>query len=78
MKRAAVQIGEMRLRVPGLAPPQARRLGEMVAKRLAELPLAKDGSRKIAGLNISVRADGSASMERLADEIASRVRKRLD
>ena len=43
MKRASVQISEMRLRAEGLTPQQARSLGEMVAKRLAELPVAIGG-----------------------------------
>ncbi|HEY3028347.1 MAG TPA: hypothetical protein VGJ55_19525 [Pyrinomonadaceae bacterium] len=77
MKRTAVEISELHLRVPNLAPPQARRLGEMVAQRLAGLSLAQDGSRKIDALAVRVRTDGRSSMERVADEIATGVRRRL-
>jgi len=78
MKRATVEISELRLRVPHLGPQQARRLGEMVAQRLAELPLAKDCSREIDALSVRVGTERLSSMERMADEIAAGVRGRLD
>jgi hypothetical protein len=77
MKRPTVEISELHLRVPNLAPPQARRLGEMVAQRLSEMPLARAGSRKIDDLAVRVRTDGRSSMERVADQIATGVRRSL-
>ncbi len=78
MKRATVEISELHLRVPHLGPQQARRLGEMVAQRLAELPLAKEGSREIDALSVRVGTERRSSMDRTADEIAMGVRRGLD
>jgi uncharacterized protein YoaH (UPF0181 family) len=77
MSSATVQINELRLRASGLTHEQAQRLGETVAKRLAELPLAPGQSRKIPAVNIRVRSSGTSSIERMTDEIALGIRRSL-
>lgn len=77
MSAATIQINELRVRASGLTPEQARRLGESVAKRLAELPLAANQSRKIPAVTLRVRSSTTTSIERMADEIAVGIRCRL-
>lgn len=73
-----VQINEMRLRVPWSQRHQAKQLGQAVAARLAERPLS-DGaqSRALPSLNTVVRSGSDDSVERIANEIASNIRRRL-
>jgi hypothetical protein len=77
MSSATVQINELRLRASGLTPEQARHLGETVAKRLAEVPLAAHPSRKIPAVNIRVRSSGTSSVERITHEIVAGIRRSL-
>lgn len=77
MKSATVQINQLRLRVPGLTQEQARRLGEVVAKRLTELPLDTNHSRQIPALVLRVRSGPTSSMERMANDITNRIRHGL-
>jgi len=77
MKSATVHINELQVRVSGLTPEQARRLGETVAKRLAELPFATGQSRKIPAVNVRVQSSGTNSIERMTEEIALGIRRSL-
>ena len=76
MKRPTVEISELRLRVPHQGPQQARRLAEIVAQHLAELPPPKEG-KKISDLAVRVRTGARTSMDRTAAEIVNGVRKKL-
>ena len=73
-----VQINEMRLRVPWSQRHQARQLGQAVAARLAERPLS-DGvqSRTLPSVNTVVRSGSDDSVERIVNEIAGSIRRRL-
>jgi hypothetical protein len=75
MRSRSVRIDELRLRVPGLSPTDARRLGEAVAQRLGENP-PQGGPARIPELAVRVRSSKSDSVEQLADTIASRIRVR--
>lgn len=66
-----VEIRELRIRATGLSREQARRLGESVARRLAETGLGSEQSRTIPSLDVTVR--GAAG----ADEIAAQIRRKL-
>lgn len=65
-----VRIDQLRIRGAGLTPEQARRLGEAVAKRLAESSWSESAPRTIRSMHLKVQ---SAS----ADQIAARIRNRL-
>lgn len=73
MSGPRVQIGELRLRVSGLTRGEARRLGVIVAARLAEAPL--QGSGSISSLSVTVRP--SRSVEGTAEAITKQIRRRL-
>ena len=76
---SSVRIDELRLSASGLTREQARRLGEIVAGRLAKLPLAGDRqSRKIPSLNVRVHSSAGSSVERMADAIVASIRRNLD
>ena len=75
MNRSSIQIGDLRLRAPGLTPEQAQRLGRTVARRLAELQ--PNAGRRINALALRVRSDAGVSVDRLADEIVSGIRRSL-
>jgi hypothetical protein len=67
----------MRLCASGLTREQAQRLAEIVAQRLAKLPLVTNESRKIPSLNMRVHSSAGRSIERTADEIAFGIRRSL-
>lgn len=77
MRPAGFQINELRLRASGLTPDQARRLGEIVAKRLSEVPLAGRQSQRITSLRLRVQSRANDSLEQMADDIAHHVRRRV-
>ena len=77
MSRTKLQINQLRLRVGGLTREQGRRLGEIVAKQLAETVLVKAPRRKISALTIRAGSTASSSVEGLAHEIACKVRDSL-
>jgi hypothetical protein len=73
MSRAKVHINKMRLCVPGLNREQARRLGECVAKCLADLSPATQ-SRIISAAKLRVRSSGN-SIDQMARDIALNISK---
>jgi hypothetical protein len=77
MKPTTLQIDELRLRVNGYSREQARRLGEMVANRLAEPQQPIGISGTLPSLTISVPANHPTSLERMADLIAAKVIRSL-
>lgn len=74
MRRAKVQINEMRLRVPGLTREQAQRLGKIVAERLAKYPMAGyQQTRVIPALTIRSYSNARSAVERTASDIAENI-----
>lgn len=67
-----VQIGAMRLRVAGVTREQARRLGERVARGIADLP-PHANSGEIPELAVRVRAGDTSSLEQLARAIVEAI-----
>ena len=77
MKSGKVHIDNLRVRAQGLTPEQARRLGEIVAERLADVRLVDQRSRKILATNVHVRSANSSSVESMANEIVASIRRKL-
>ena len=70
----SVEIGRLTLDVPGLAPDQGRRLGEMIAARLAQtrwMPPAGTDRTQVA---VTAPA-GDANLEQLAGLIADALQR---
>lgn len=77
MKRDTVHIDELRLRAPALTNAEGRALGNAVAKRLAALPPDLKRSQTIDRLTLQVKSSSTASVDRLAAEIANAIRNRV-
>jgi hypothetical protein len=77
MKSGKVQINDLRIKVPGVKPGQARRLGEMVADRLADSRLAGQTSKSIGSANVRLRSSEHSSIETMANEIVARIRSKI-
>jgi hypothetical protein len=78
MKSPTVRIDKLHLRVPGLSPDQARRLGTLVGRRIAASPPATKGSQVISAISVRLRTRGTGTPEQMADDIASHVRGKLE
>jgi hypothetical protein len=72
-----VRIDELRLRVPGLSEPEARRLGEDVARRVADGLAAHGRVEHLGLLDLRISMPSGVSKERLAERIAEEILKKL-
>ena len=72
-----LRIDELRLRVPGLTREQGRQLADAVAQRLVERQLSPPQPRLVPTLAVSLHTSGTASTDRLADQIVRAIRRRL-
>jgi hypothetical protein len=77
MKAKTLQIDQLRLRVNGISGDQARRLGKLVAARLAGPALSTQRTGRLSSLTVSVPASGNISLDRMADLITERVVRSL-
>ncbi len=77
-KSPTVRIDKLHLRVPGLTPDQARRLGTLVAQRLAASPPVSKGSRVISAISVRLRTRGTGTPDQIADDIVGHVRRKLE
>ena len=75
MNSASVQIDRLNLRVPGLTRQQGQRLGETVARLLAES--APMTGKTVPALTVRVSSAGSVSVDRLAQQIVSGIHRSL-
>jgi hypothetical protein len=76
MKGKKVHIRELSLRASGLTRAEGRRLGELVAQRLAELTRRTTQSKTIS--EVSIKFDSTTrSVDRLASEVATRIGRKL-
>lgn len=71
----SVRIDRLRIRAAGLTPEQARRLGETVARRLADAPPVPNRSERVPA--VSVRTRAKQSIDALADDIAAQIRRKV-
>jgi hypothetical protein len=69
-----VEIDRLTLDVPGLGPDQGRRLGEMIAARLAERRWAPPANKDHAQVAVTA-PPGDASLEQLAGLIAAELQR---
>lgn len=73
---AEVRIERLALEVPGLAPADGHRLGEMVARRLARERWAP--TRGADRVNVAVTAPtGNASLDELAGLIVDELKRQM-
>ena len=77
MKTGRVHINEMRVRAPGLKPEQARRLGELVAQRLADARLGNQMTRRVPSTNVRLPSNTGDSIEVMANRIVAGIRNKL-
>jgi hypothetical protein len=74
MANRSVRIEELRLRVSGVAPGDAKRLGELVVKKLAgELNSLRSG--KIAELKVHLEGQQALTLEETATQIAGSIKR---
>ncbi|HSE34295.1 MAG TPA: hypothetical protein VLA93_22165 [Pyrinomonadaceae bacterium] len=74
MRTGKVEIKELRLRVSGVSRSEAKHLGELVAKRIAQLAPRVSRSQRIPKVHISVRDQSS---EGIANAVAKGIRSRV-
>jgi hypothetical protein len=78
MKSRKVQIKEFRIRVPGLTREAGRRLGELVAKQLSDATRNTTARNKsMDQISIRLRSN-SRSVDRLASDVTTQIRRRLN
>ena len=77
MPEPTLTIRDLRLRVPGLGRGEARRLGEAVARALAENPPAVATSRRLGAVDLRVHASAAHGTDHLAGQIAASLRRSL-
>jgi hypothetical protein len=68
-----LRIDRLSIRVPGLEPELARRLGQLVAERLATPLALAGGDAALSQLDVRVTAVPGESHESLAGRIAAQV-----
>jgi len=71
----SVEIGRLTINAPGLEPEQGRRLGELIASRLAEARWLPAGSTP--SVRISLSQPGGTDVDRLAALIITEMQRRL-
>ena len=71
----ALQIGELRVRVPALTREQGRQLGDAIAQRLKNVKVGH--SQTVSALNVRVSSGASTSVAQLANEIVASINRRL-
>jgi hypothetical protein len=70
-----LHINELRVHVPGLTSEQGRRLGQALARRLANVPLKPAYSRRIPALAVRLCSSGATSVERMAEQIVAEIQR---
>jgi hypothetical protein len=68
-----IQIDRLSIRVPGVERGLGRRLGQLVAERLASSLQLGPGEASFDRLHVELAADGAESPEALAGRIAAQV-----
>lgn len=77
MKSGKVQIKEFRIRVDGLTREEGRRLGHLVAKQLNDATRnTRAGNKSMDEISIRLRSN-SRSVDRLASDVTTQIRRRL-
>jgi hypothetical protein len=77
MKAKTIRINELRIRAQGLSLSEGKRLGELVAERLAGVARALGQSRTVTDLTIRIKAPEGNRVNRIATTIESHLRRSL-
>jgi hypothetical protein len=77
MNQPTIKIEELRLRVPGMNPREARQFGEQVARQLAGQLPASVRSRQIGSMNVRVNLPTGTSRANLPASIARNIARRM-
>jgi hypothetical protein len=75
MAEPAVTIRDLRIRVPGLSRAEAHRLGEAVAREIAQRPPTATSARDLSQLTVRINGSMAQGTSQLAAKIAASVRK---
>jgi hypothetical protein len=78
MKSPKVSINDLRIKATGLTARQAHQLGQLVAQGLLNAQLTGDQRRVIPEQSVRISSSKETSINRLADDIVSRIRQGLD
>ena len=76
MNEPALRIDELRLRVPGLAPRDARQFGEQVARQLAAQLPGAPATRQIGAMHVRLRQPAGVSRHPSPAAIACEIGRR--
>jgi len=68
-----VEIQELLLRIPSLSAEDARRLGEEVARQIADKIPAGVGSRYIENIDLRLSLPSGTSRKKMVDIISTRI-----
>ena len=73
-----IEIGEMKVSVPGIDAGEAKQMAESIAGRMVELmPGAINSDKQIRELNVKINYSSGVSNEQLANDIAKQVMQQL-
>ena len=72
-----IRIDQLRLRVPGLTEHEAHKLGEEVARRVADALPADGRAEHLASLDLRISMPSGTPKDQLAEGIAREILKRL-
>jgi hypothetical protein len=75
-KNAAIQIGQLNMRIPGANAEAGRRLADSIAQKLGQrIPIG--GQRHIGALNIRVQAPANGTDAEMSDAVAEAIIRAL-
>jgi hypothetical protein len=77
MKANMIEIKEFLLRIPGLGVEEAEKLGEDIAKRIADGLPPGVGSRYVSNLDLQLTPPAGASTCQLAELISAAIVKKM-
>ena len=77
MARNTVQIGELRLRIPGVSREEAQRMGEDVAQRISESLPAKGRREQLGAVDMRVSVQRGTPGDQLSRLIAQSILEKL-
>lgn len=77
MDSELIRIDELRLRIPGLTEHEARRLGQEIARRVAEELPPESRTERLSLLELRIPLPTGVPKDRLAARIAQEIVKKL-
>ncbi len=72
-----IRIDQLRLRVPGLTAQEAHKLGEEVARRVADALPSYGRVEHLASLDLRIFVPSGTPKDRLAERIAHEILRRI-